>query len=554
MKYPSLKDILIKYKMKKGLIDTKEFYVEWDYMTDDFNFLCRVDDKNKINMIMQSSFGDNLTEYEDKMLKCLEKIYSNNYKIVIVESYNSGGFINLCYPFSQYLRPKISDFIIASRKYNNFTVKNMFKNDQFLNIETCRPYTEENIKEIITDDYSGGYFHQRTQYYDNNNIYFKKTMEKRRKEFLSKGNTRKPTDIIVFTDGYSFSCASILIKDLQIHGSAIIVGYNSRPGNNTKFDSSLSPSQVKYFEYQENVKKLKNLGFTSSISFEELFDPNDKNSPKIPQEFLIFPIDELSKIHQPYKSGFEEINEIFINESKRIFEKYNENGECNPDNKYLYYETSECDSIIKIDKAHGGYVCGTDGKWNKTNCIASYCDEGYILNLERTKCIKNPCDDIMIKEIVLNAENDTEYIIDPNSLYVFKVENENNSYSFNSDSKNVMHIYNKDEDKIEIINEELLRKNGEEVYINMFLNSTKNFTITVRKIKNNITDDENGGIDDTLDIFHKNKNSFPTWKIILIIIGLIIPLLVITLITFILKSNKAPNNVLNSESKTNINN
>ena len=191
-------------------------------------------------------------------IKCLNalKKYSNNYKIVIVESYNSGGFMDLCYPFSQYLRPKISDFIIASRKYNNFTVKNMFKNEQFLNIETCRPYTEENIKEK-TDNYSKDYSHQRTNYYDNNNIYFKKTMEKRRKEFLSKGNTRKPTDIIVFTDGYSFSCTSVLIKDLQIHGSAIIVGYNSRPGNNTKFDSSLSPSPVRFFEYQENVKKYK---------------------------------------------------------------------------------------------------------------------------------------------------------------------------------------------------------------------------------------------------------------------------------------------------------
>ena len=554
MKYPNIKNILLQYEIENELIDKKKFSVEWEFKTKDNNFLCRVDDKNEINIIVQKSFGENFTDYEDKMLKCLEKIYSNNYKIVVVENLNNGGFLNLCYPFSQYLRPKISDFLISSRKYNNFTEKNMFRNDQFLNIETCRPYTEENIKEI-KDNYTGGYSHQRTNYYDNYNIYDKKIMEKRRKEFLSKGKTRKPTDIIVFTDGYSFSCASVFIKDLQIHGSAIIVGYNSKPGNDTKFDSSMSSSSIQHFKYQENVKKLNDLGFAVGISFEALFDPNDKNLPKTPQEFLIFPIDELSGIHQKFNPWNVAINEIFINESKRIFKKYNENGECNPDNKYLYYETSECDSIIKIDKAHGGYVCGTDGKWNKTNCIASYCDEGYILNHEKTECIKNPCDDIMMKEIVLNGEIDTEYIIDPNTFYVFKVKNENNSYSFNSDSKNVIHIYNEDEDKLEIINEELLRKNGEEVYINFFLNSTENFTIMVRKNKNNITDDENSAIDGTLDNVHKNKNSFPTWKIILIIIGLIIPLLAITLITFILKgNNKAPNKILNSESKTDINN
>ena len=75
-----------------------------------------------------------------------------------------------------------------------------------------------------------------------------------------------------------------------------------------------------------------------------------------------------------------------------------ENGKCNPDNKYLYYETSECDSKLNIDNAHGGYLCGSDGKWDKNNCIAAYCDEGYILNDERNKCIKNYCDEISVVE------------------------------------------------------------------------------------------------------------------------------------------------------------
>ena len=54
-------------------------------------------------------------------------------------------------------------------------------------------------------------------------------MEIKRREYLKTNNTKKPTEIIVFTDGYSFSCTSFFIKGLQANDAGIIVGYNSRP-------------------------------------------------------------------------------------------------------------------------------------------------------------------------------------------------------------------------------------------------------------------------------------------------------------------------------------
>ena len=39
---------------------------------------------------------------------------------------------------------------------------------------------------------------------------------------------------------------------------------------------------------------------------------------------------------------------------------------------------------------HGGYECGSDGKWNKT-CIPSYCDNGYIYDKKTNKCIEDIC-------------------------------------------------------------------------------------------------------------------------------------------------------------------
>ena len=171
-------------------------------------------------------------------------------------------------------------------------------------------------------------------------------MEKKRKEYLNTKNTKKPTEILIFTDGYSFSCASNFIKGLQAYGHAIIVGYNARPDlNKSDFDASQSNSGVDSFEISENAKNLKELGFYVSITYSEHFDPNDQGNPKIPMEFLVYPVDEISNIYKAYDDIY---YNRFIKEAKRIFEKYNdlENGECNPDNKFLYYETADCDSKI----------------------------------------------------------------------------------------------------------------------------------------------------------------------------------------------------------------
>ena len=59
-------------------------------------------------------------------------------------------------------------------------------------------------------------------------------------------NSKNPTDIIVFTDAYSYSATSSFIKSLQTAGGAILVGYYGNPkieGINM-FDACQSPSQV----------------------------------------------------------------------------------------------------------------------------------------------------------------------------------------------------------------------------------------------------------------------------------------------------------------------
>ena len=371
--FPKFEEIEKRFKIKKGLINKlKDDKDMWDLQSEDETIKCRVDNENQVNVFYQSSFGpEDFNNYEDIMYKCFSKFYSNDFKIIVIEDRNGGGYTELCIPFTQYLRPKISKPSITALKSTQLNLKNFFRTDENLNPKTCFPYTEEdNILDGPEDIYNDGIdevIHKRTKDIELFNIFEKKILEKKRVEYLKTGKTKKPTDILVFTDGYSFSCTSIFIKGLQVYGHGIIVGYNTRPGlDKSDFDASQSNSAVETFDISENVQNLRKLGFNSHITFAEEFEPNDKETPKTPMEFLIYPVDEISTIYKAYNDNR---YQRFMDEAKRIFTKYEK--ECNPANNFLYKETEECDSKINIPKAHGGYICGEDGKWDTNQCIAS---------------------------------------------------------------------------------------------------------------------------------------------------------------------------------------
>jgi hypothetical protein len=85
----------------------------WELKSKDDNIKCRVDEENELNVLYQSSFSpDDFNDYENIMYQCFSKFYSNNYKIVVIESLNDGGNTELCIPFTQYMRPKITIVIL----------------------------------------------------------------------------------------------------------------------------------------------------------------------------------------------------------------------------------------------------------------------------------------------------------------------------------------------------------------------------------------------------------------------------------------------------------
>ena len=505
--FPTYEEIELKYKIKKGILkpnlgDNGEDI--WDLKSNGGNIKCKIDNNNKLNILYQNSFSpQDFDNYEKVMYECFSKFYSNDYKIIIIEDQNGGGYSELCLPFTQYVRPKILKPEVTSMRSTSLIYKNFFINDENLDPETCFPYTEkDNLLDGIKDKYTEDIIHQRTKNIESFNIYEKKIMEIKRREYIKTQKTKKPTEIIVFTDGYSFSCTSLFIKGLQVHGAAILVGYNSRPDLvEEKYDASQSNSAVETFPYSEYIQNLDKLGFYTRLTFSEEFDPNDKNEPKIPMEFLIYPVDEVSNNFVRYT---DDKLERFIKEANKYFDKYNNlDGNCNPKNEFLFYETDECDTKLNIDKGHGGYVCGTDGKWNKSNCIATYCDVGYILNDERNKCVEDPCEKIKLNEIKIKEDKDLEYIIEPNNTYIFTIENETNNYTFDCELEKLFYVYN-DNHILEAVNKEKKFKNKDKVYVNYFVNMTEKHTIKIKIAKNEDKDDKS------------SEDKMPNWGVLLI--------------------------------------
>ena len=195
-----------------------------------------------------------------------------------------------------------------------------------------------------------------------------------------------------------------------------------------------------------------------------------------------------------------------------------------PNNTYLYYETSECDSKLNIEHAHGGFVCGSDGKWNTEKCIASYCDKGYILNDNRTKCIKDLYDSLELNEITINEENETKYNIEPNNIYIFKIENEDYLYSFISDLDKLFYIYN-DNHILEAVDKTFMFKNNDKIYVNYYTNITNTIEIRIKPEKKK----NNKG---------KDKDGLSTIALIFIIVGSVIALIFIITIIYLIISKK----------------
>ena len=371
----------IKSNLNSNLSDENWNYVFYDI------FKCRVDESNKINVYFINSF----TNGEDKLFfqiveKCALLFDNNIYPIILISSLNKGGINLRAQILLESLSPLLTvDFYGAYRKTNSLLKYTKIKR---FDSENCKPKSYKELAEKgITINYGNNITDTLTQPFimSGKNIRTKINILKYKLK-----NKRKPTDILVFTDGFSFSSMSLFIKILQYYGGGIVVGYFGNPNiKNIPFDSSLSPSGVFKNDTLYNIspdayKKLYDkYGITMTVTGVQFFyNPRDL---KIPIEYDINPVDEKVDIYELFT---ERNYNTFIQEGIKILIKYKTN--CNPKNKRLVLVDNECDLFFENNYTHGGYECGDDGNWSK-KCVPSYCDIGYIFDHIKKKCIIDVC-------------------------------------------------------------------------------------------------------------------------------------------------------------------
>lgn len=372
---------------------------EWDDEDNSiFDFFhCRIDNENKINIFSIDSLASYEMGYshsESLFYKCVKLFDKNTYPIVVIfnKDFNCEGAYHLLIPPPiPYIQKFFIEFI-----------------SPFISIKS---YKAEKIHEMSSIKIPVDFGDNKTSYFSEpldlqSNIY----------EILINGkkklkNKRKPTDILIYTDGNTRSFSSLLIKSLRFYGGGIVVGYFGIPNRkDIPFDSAQSSSEI---IPQENFL-LKSMGYKElcekyniSIEMPEIPYFYGDFDFKNPLEYSVTPVDERVEIYQDFNY---ETYQTFVDEALKILEKYK--TECNPKNKKLVFVTCECDNKFENNYTHGGYECGEDGKWTK-KCIPSYCDDGYVFSYTIKKCVsimeKVDLSHMIVKNVIKYQVNSFEF-------------------------------------------------------------------------------------------------------------------------------------------------
>ena len=352
-------------------------------------FQCRVDNENELNVIHLPTFSyKNETLIIQLIKDCISLFDQNNYKIVVILNFNGGGVEVVSQTLIEYIQPHIPSLFYNTLRKGEYLDKyydNNFKDDSI--VETCKiPDKKYVLDNTISIDYGKGVINNVTSVFRR----FGQHREEFDKQKKLIKNKRKPNEIIIFTDGYSASAASLFTKSFQNEGGAIVVGYNGNPLSTDIFDGSQHFSSVFHYSdlYEldkDLMEKMEDEGvyFSQICRTSNFFDYRDY---KVPEEFGIKEVDVVSNIYEAFD---QDVNyDIFMKKAKEIFGEYN--NQCNRNNKRLTMFDDKC-SFDDDKKAHGGHPCNDEGNWDLNECVKVYCDEGYLLDFKENKCVKDPC-------------------------------------------------------------------------------------------------------------------------------------------------------------------
>ena len=408
-------------------------YIDWDYEFSNI-FRCRADNENEINVYCFNNFrGEETSEdFLKALAMCAELFDNNTYPIALIGNLNEGDSIVLYHIVLEILSPLITSKVYTAFRKTEGIMKNKdLMSMTFPDAEKCEDHELKSyFNKVNKINYGNGITDELSEIflYDGKDI--RKALEILK---LNLKNKRKPTDIVVIADGYSFSATSILLKYLQYYGGGITVGIYQHPNKrNVPFDSSTSPSPVfthghlmKFSDEYRIMNELYNFKLQLA-TFQTFYNINKID---VPLEYEITPVDEIEEIYELFYDT-DRYYSLYIDKALKTLKKYETH--CNPYNKKLVKVTNECDYTFKNDYTHGGYECGDDGYWS-TKCVASYCDLGYIFDYAQGKCIIDYCSDLNKEGENKEDENEEE---ENEEEEIEEKEEENNEEENNEEEKN----------------------------------------------------------------------------------------------------------------------
>ena len=366
--------------------------IEWNYEAADFK--CYVDTDNKINLYYVLSFEpQNREEYIEIMEACARLFDQNTNPIVVINDNNVGGYVSLTQLFMGVLSPLMPINLFKGRLR---VTESLTKTDEILeyiktNLTDVHNCQSASLDDLLDEQVQLKYTntHLTGTFYISNKTIHNKIEEIRQ----SMKNKRKPTEILVLTDGYSLSTAGLYIKYLQKMGGALVAGFKGNPYDNSVFDSGQSPSMVftsdllNIFNKEEN-EVLKNNNIVLEIpTIQTFYELDDKETPL---EYEVNPIDIRIKLYKEFSSNT--YNE-FVNEALKIFNESKE--KCYSNNLIKFDE--ECDKNFE-KHTHGGYACNNEENTWSNSCVEAYCDLGYSFDKNNKKCVKDICSSIPIDD------------------------------------------------------------------------------------------------------------------------------------------------------------
>ena len=352
---------------------------------------------NNMNYIQIDGFEpSSLEQYFQELVECVVDFDRNKDPITIILPNNGGGHYNAMSPTLFLLMPK-ADFRIngACRKTErtkHFMVDRevAITTDLGDDEETCSKFNPTSLNvfwnKTVVDDF-GNVSHVRTEKAFGA---FKDALEKSGIVKYAMKNYRKPTDIIVATDGACFSACSFFVNSIMRSGAAIMAGFGvTHPGQDlfAAGESSSSNEDLKVlFEELSNNTDYGLWDF--STTYVESYDPSN-SSEIIPDEYKMLLIDKHTGYYNDFVAG--DLTDIasLLQHTAALRDEFQ--TKCNPDNKRLLFVTEDCEP----DKPFAltmGYACGPDGEWNKKSCHIASCEDGYVVDFVHDKCVPNSCD------------------------------------------------------------------------------------------------------------------------------------------------------------------